>query len=222
METPEGKERYDHEFRSLLETVFNPESITNRVDEIVSPLRSALGGSEFKEVQAQAGLVKDRIRERHRQLCRQLSPSQIAPLAFTNGTGSLTSWNKADIPNSGRMDQMTGPNGRACLHIQTFSEASPSWRTKAQLQGGHYRFEGRVRVSGAKPLGFGAHQGAALRIAGNTRQSQGIIGDSEWCLLAEDFQVDPSGAEVEFICEFRASKGEAWFESDSLRVVQQP
>jgi CotH protein len=222
METPQGKQCYNREFRLLFETRFKPELLTNRVDELVEPLRSALNASEFRALKAQALLVKDRIVERRHQLEWQLSQSQLPFLEFTNGVRPLTGWIKSDVPPSGQMDQATGPNGLACLHIRISSEANLSWRAKAQLRAGHYRFEGKVRVSGAKPLGFGAHQGAGLRIGGRTRQCEDLTGDSEWRLLAESFEVDPAGAEVEFICEFRASRGEAWFDCASLRVVKEP
>jgi hypothetical protein len=181
-----------------------------------------LNPSEFEAAKAQALLVKDRIVERHRQLRGQLSQSQLPFLEFTNGVRLITEWIKTDVPPSGQMDQATGPNGLACLHIFTASEASPSWRAKAQLKGGHYRFEAKVRVSGAKPLSFGTHQGAGLRIGGQSRQSEDLTGDSDWRLLAERFEVDSPGAEVEFICELRANCGEVWFDCASLRVVKEP
>jgi spore coat protein H len=220
LETPQGKQIYSQTFRSLFEELFKPELLTSRVDECVNPLRSALDASEFKAVAAEAGLVKQRILQRHGELERQLSQARVPELEVTNGVGLLDGWSKADLPSSGQMDRVTGPEGIACLHIQTSSEASPSWRTKAELKAGHYRFEGKVRVSGAKPLGFGAHQGAGLRIGGQARQSEDLLGDSDWRLLVESFDVSAGGAEVEFICELRANKGEAWFDCGSLRVLQ--
>ena len=222
METPEGKERYSHEFRRLFETLFKQDRLSHRVDHIIEPLRSTLDASEFSAIKAQAALVSDRITRRRSWLERQLNESPLPVLEFTNRVCPLAGWFMTDVPTPGQMDKVTESTGLACLHILTTSEACPSWRTKARLKAGRYRFEGKVRIAEAKALGFGAHQGAGLRIGGRQRQGADLLGDSDWRLLAESFEVDPPDAEVEFICEFRASQGEAWFDSGSLKVVQVP
>jgi hypothetical protein len=222
METPEGKERYATTFRSLFEAVFKPNLLDGRLDDIVRTLGSALNASEFEALKAQVVLVKDRIIERHHQLELQLKEPLPSDLRFTNGISSLAGWITMDAPASGEMNKVIEPTGgTVCLHIATSGQASSSWRAKAQLPAGHYRFEGKVRVSGVKPLGFGAHHGAGLRIGGHERQCNDLIGDSAWVRLVEHFNINPSGAEVEFICELRASEGEAWFDCSSLRVVQE-
>lgn len=222
MEMPQGRELYSEQFRSLFQTLFKPELLNGRVDESLKPLRSALDRSEFEAVAAAAGMVKQRILARHSQLERQLNQLPVPELVFTNGAGLLGGWSKNDPPASGQMDQAAGPNGVVCLHIKASSQASPSWRTRAVLKPGNYRFEGKVRVSEAIPLGFGAHQGAGLRVGGQPRQSGDLTGDSDWSLLRENFQVGEAGAEVEFICELRVKKGEAWFDCASLCVLQVP
>src|SRR5690349_11703349 len=98
------------------------------------------------------------------------------------------------------MEQGKGPDGVLCLHIGIRSEGSGSWRATAQLPPGRYRFEGKARVAEVRPLGFGIHQGAGLRIAGQTRHSKGIVGTSGWQLLSESFEVESQGGEIEFIC----------------------
>jgi spore coat protein H len=222
LDTSEGKQRYSDEFRSLFDALFKPELLSHRVDQLVEPLRSALNASEFEAVKAQSLLVKERIVDRRRQLESQLSGSALPPMQFTNGTALLTAWTSTDSPSSGKMDQVDGPDGLACLHVVTSLEASSAWRARARLNAGHYRFQAKVRVSAVKPLAFGTHQGAGLRIAGQPRQGEDLTGNSDWRLLSHSFEVLPPGADVEFICEFRASSGEAWFDSSTLRVVRVP
>jgi len=88
------------------------------------------------------------------------------------------------------------------------------------LEPGRYRFEGRAKVAGVKPLPSGRHQGAGLRIGGGLRQSPNLVGDSSWQPLAAQFQVEKATREIELICELRAAAGEAWFDLRSLRIVQ--
>ena len=73
---------------------------------------------------------------------------------------------------------------------------------------------------GVKVLPYGSHHGASLRIGSNPRDSASLSDDSSWQQLHTDFQVDKELTEIEFICELRASAGEAWFDSASLRVVR--
>ena len=66
---------------------------------------------------------------------------------------------------------------------------------------------------------FGKRQGAGLRVSGSLRPPADLVGDSAWRRLEAPFQVPVPGGVVEFVCELRASAGEVWFATDSLRVV---
>jgi hypothetical protein len=151
-------------------------------------------------------------------LDEQLRRPESEPIRFEDRVASLEHWESADPPARGQMDEGVGPDGRLCLHVVTRSEAFASWRTKARLLPGHYRFEGKARVSSVKPLSTGAHQGAGLRIGGQVRQSEDLLGTSAWSLLTTEFEVGQGGGAVEFICELRASSGEAWYDVSSLLV----
>ncbi len=223
IETPEGKQRYAHEFRSLFETLFKPETLCERVDQLLGSLSSVAEESEFATIKAEGDAVKKRIVARYRDLERQLKQAQAAPLAFTDGVAPLTDWMKVDPPANGQMDRVIGPGGSACLHILTLSDSSASWRTKVHLRAGRYRLEAKARVSGVKPLSFGSHQGAGLRVSGRTRQSSDLVDQTaDWCRLSETFEVGSDENEVECICEFRAKGGQVWFDCASLKLVKEP
>ncbi|HVY71193.1 MAG TPA: hypothetical protein VHH73_14775, partial [Verrucomicrobiae bacterium] len=103
------------------------------------------------------------------------------------------------------------------LHISTGNnKCLGAWRAKASLEPGRYRFEGELRVEGVNPGIEGA--GAGLRISGR-RHIQEISGTSEWRVFAYEFQTDEA-REVEFVCELRAIEGQAWFNTEKLRVVR--
>jgi len=70
-----------------------------------------------------------------------------------------------------------------------------------------------------KPLPYGNHQGAGLRVAGSVRES-GLVGDSDWRTLSAEFEVTEETQDVELVCELRASGGEAWFGLESLRLIR--
>ena len=222
METPEGKQRYRECFHSVFTNVFRIGTLTNRVDELVRQLRPVLGRSEFKAVEQEAALVKERIARRQASLKSQLSRPEPARLNFTDGIARLTGWEAMDPPVGGTMKQTKSPDGLAALGIVAGPATSASWRTKALLGRGHYLFAGRARVSAVKPLPYGQHQGAGLRVAGGIRQSADLMGGTSWRELEAGFQVETETAEVEFICELRAGGGQVWFDLDSLRVLRIP
>jgi hypothetical protein len=140
-------------------------------------------------------------------------------IEFQAGAARLDGWLIAEAPMRGKMDQVDGPGNLSSLHIVAGAETLASWRARSLVGRGRYRFEGRARVAGVRPLPYGLHQGAGLRVGGNARRMDSLTGDSSWQLLSAEFQVEQPTEEIEFICELRARAGEAWFDLDSLKVV---
>jgi hypothetical protein len=83
------------------------------------------------------------------------------------------------------------------------------------LDEGSYRFEGRIRTTGVKA---DPAQGARILIHRGAGP-RGMSGTADWQEVSYSFEVPESGAEVEFVCELRASQGEACFDGSSLRLV---
>ncbi|MGO8930200.1 MAG: CotH kinase family protein [Limisphaerales bacterium] len=220
LETTEGNRLYRVSFASLFTNVFRVQTLKERVDQVVTGLRPALTGAEFAGLRDEAVRLKERIAQRQLSLQRQLREPERAVLVFTNGVGRLGGWVKVDEPVSRQMEQGQASDHTLALHIAARSESTASWRTKALLGRGRYRFEGQVKVAGVKPLPFGKHQGAGLRVAGNVRESADLVGDSDWRALSAEFEVREETQEVELVCELRASAGEVWFGVESLRLVQ--
>jgi hypothetical protein len=222
MDTPQGRLAYSARFRSLFADFFKPLPLTNRVEQLTREWRAVLDPKDFASVSEAAALVKDRIVQRRLDLQAQLNRPPPKPLEFTNGVAHLENWNPADVPAGARLERAQAPGGVAALRIVAGPRTSTSWRAKALLEPGRYRFEGRAKVTKVKPLPFGIHEGAGLRIGGGVRQQGSLIGSSSWQLLAVEFEVEPAPRQVEFICELRASAGEAWFDLPSLRIIKLP
>jgi spore coat protein H len=219
MDTTEGRRRYRATLESLFTNVFQVRMLNGQVDQLVAHLRHALTAREYASVRNEAVQVNQRLVQRELSLKRQLSEPERVLLVFTHGIGCLGGWVKSDEPVSGQMEQGQAPNHKQALHIVTKSESTASWRTKVLLSRGRYRFEGQVKVVGVKPLPFGQHQGAGLRVTGGVRES-GLMGDSEWRALSMEFEVTETTQDVELVCELRASSGEAWFGLESLKLMR--
>ncbi len=220
METPRGQKRYAERFASLLETVFQVERLTNRVDQWLTALRPNLSASEFQDLSREAATLKKRRAERHADLRRQLAEPELKLLEFTNGEARVPAWFKVDEPAGGRLDRARSPDGVASLHFVAGPVTSASWRAKVLLRRGRYRFVGRGATAGVTPLPFGRFQGAGLRVGGRTRTKAGLVGDAPWQPLTAEFQVDAATEEVELLCELVAGRGEFWVDLHSLRAVK--
>jgi hypothetical protein len=222
IETPEGRTRYRERLGNLVTNLLQPDLLARRVDQLVAELHPFADAGEFAGIQKEAALLKDRIAQRRASLDSQLGQPELKAIAFDHGRVQLEGWTKFEEPSSGSMESCNSPDGIQALHILTHSETVASWRTRVLLNRGHYRFEGRARVSAVKPLPFGTHQGAGMRVGGSTRQSANLVGDASWTTLKAEFQIETDASEAEFICELRATAGEAWFDTPSLKLLRLP
>jgi len=220
--TPQGAQQYRELFSCMFTNLFTTDALSARLTQVMAKLRPVLSDSEFAAVLTEAGLVRERIKQRQLNLALQLTKPELSPLEFKDGVAPLADWVKIDEPASGSMEQAASPEGTRALHIFARSDTLASWRTKALLTRGRYRFAGKVRVKAVEPLGYGVHQGAGLRLSGSRRKCADLVGNSSWQELETEFEIDSQAEQVELICELRASRGEAWFELDSLRVLRVP
>ncbi|HXP59277.1 MAG TPA: CotH kinase family protein, partial [Dongiaceae bacterium] len=169
LETPEGKARYEAALHSLFTNLFKPEVLVERVGQLTSELRPFLTRREFNRLEQETALVKQRIVERHRDLAEQLSRPELELTQFQAGLGRPEGWVAVEAPAGGTLDRAEGSGGLSALHIVAGPQTLASWRARVLLEPGRYRFEGRAKVAGVKPLPSGRHQCAGLRIGGGLR-----------------------------------------------------
>lgn len=225
--TPEGKQRYLERFEQIYTNVFKVDDIVRRVDELtvgIMPILEESHPALASEFQKHATSLRRRIIRRDQVLRGQIDDlgPPPSPIEFgQNGVIQLTDW-KASPVRSGdpTLAESKSPEGLALLTINAgATTSSSSWRTRVVLGAGQYRFEGRVRLEDVVVDEGDARGGAGLRISKGTMPHK-WSGTSDWKEFSYPFVVQKSGAEVELICELRASKGVAWFDRGSLRLVR--
>jgi spore coat protein H len=226
--TREGQHRYRARASQLYTNVFKVDEIVNRVDEIAAGITSALAQSHpqlARSFQQRANGLKQRILRRGEDLrCQFGPPLQIQSLEFdSEGMLRLTGW-KPSLVRSGDpvLSQVKNPVGNMLLGISAGDgTSSSSWRTRVALGPGRYQFEGRMRVSGVVIEPGDVRGGAGLRISRGTMPRK-LTGTSAWTDYRYAFAVEDETADLELICELRAAKGEAWFDTASLKLVRLP
>ena len=219
--TPAGQRLYFERLATLRTNVFIEEKLTNRVRELslrIRPTLAAYAPDLANEHDAQVAYLCQRIVERARSLSEQLTSPQ-EPIPFdSSGVARLSGWTPriASQQRGLLRFERAERDGKKLLQI-TASQGggAASWRSRALIAAGKYRFEANVRTSGV-----GTSGGVCLRISGS-RDIRLRVSDDDWSLLRFDFAVDQPQVELELICELRAAQGEAWFEEDSLRLVRE-
>ena len=219
-DNPEVFRAYRNRLAELVSNLFLVDKLTNRVNALVGELKPVARPSEFKEIQAEADRVCERIIVRYARLRLQLTKPESFPLQFNQGSSNLAEWYPTDRATTLLMDEPVTADGFRALHIVAGKTTSASWRTKVVLNKGAYRFEALAKLSGVVPKSFGQNQGAGLRIVNQSNPAYHFVGDSNWKELKIGFTVDTDGHEVELACELRADAGEAWFQIDALRLIK--
>jgi DNA-binding transcriptional MerR regulator len=220
--TAEDKARYLERVAQLRKTVFTPQHVNKRLDELsarLAPAMEEVGPDAARGHKRETKHFRERIAERIRSIDEQLA-SQPRPLQF-DGDGvaelSAAEWKPQTAGGEVQLDQPE-ESGRRMLHIQVTGggDGAASYRTTVLLPRGKYTFEGSCRTAGVTG-GDGANAGAGLRISGSQRPA-GISGDADWQACRFEFEVTDDSKNVVLVCELKSSNGEAWFDPDALKL----
>jgi spore coat protein H len=222
LSTPEGKSLYFERMQQLYTNVWHVEAILKRVDQLAAVLRPAIAEinpSVARYHDSEVDNLKERITQRDESLRRQLARLANQPKLQSSGSLPLSGWNRRTQTGSPEFREEKTAEGQDVLYLGVKGNSIGSWRTRITLEEGAYRFEGKLRTQEVRPTSGEPGSGAGLRISGGGVAAE-LSGTQDWQKFAYSFRVPEGGREVEMICELRASRGEAWFDSSSLRVVR--
>jgi hypothetical protein len=217
--TSEGRSRYRLKLSELRTNLFNVEAITARVREIEARINPVLGELRPAAATRHKNYVNSLCRNiatRAENLDDQLG-SAGGEVKFDNkGIARIEGWRPRDPARGGGFDTIKGADGSSLLFLQGDpGRSSVSWRARAVLPKGQYRFQGRVRT---KPGPDGSPVAATLRISG-ARQVALVQAEANWTQGSYDFVVQEPIADIELICEVRGT-GSAWFDAGSLQLIR--
>ncbi len=241
VETAVGRKRYRERIEALLAAHFDIGKLHGRVLALAKKVRPALEGIEPGQAVAHdeaiaelVGRIAYRVRSTREQLTGGDRPEAGPPIEFDEkGVARPTGWKTRAHDGEAELEFVDGEgveNGKA-LRIRggvAPGEFTASWRTRVSLAPGKYRFAGKVRTRGVKPVlpapegGEGKAIGAALRISGR-KTDRNLAGDNDWSRLEFDFGVEGDQPQaVVLVCELRAAEGTTWFDERSLEIVRLP
>ena len=222
METPEGRRAYRNRLMLLYSNEFNVAKFSAQIDRTLPHLAAAVTAQEAAALNREAALLKERIGSRAREVQKLLQQTPLELLRFADNKARLTDWQPFDMPAGGKLEQSNSRDGKRSLAIVAGPVTSASWRTKVLLPPGRYRFEASVQISSVTAMSFGKNHGATLRVSGaQAPRPVGLLGSQSWKPMQVVFETTAPEQEVELICDLRASKGTAWFDLESLRLVRE-
>ncbi len=225
LSNPEWCAAYRDRISELL-PLFSPAvRLLKRVDEVharIRPVVNEWNADAARDLDNQVRHLKERIVARAKSLQQQADTPEPRPLKFDrDGMATVVGWKPKVETADAKLDEEARSNEPKRFRI----EAGPSgrcvasWRAKVLLPAGKYKFVGTVRTTGVIALAETSGEGAGVRLSGS-RRTNTLSGDSSWQKLEHDFEILAATQEVELVAELRATKGQVWFEADSLRVVR--
>lgn len=223
VESAQGRTRYLERLSQLYTNVFRVDALLRRVDELAAVIRPVVAESNQQAARRhdqEVQWLKQRIRQRDESLRRQLTAWANLSRVHTNGAVRLAGWRPRIQTGAPELRELPGEESDTLLYIRAAGgNTIASWRTRAVLEQGEYRFEGMVRTQDVKTRPGETGGGAGLRVSGRAIP-QGLSGNNGWRKFVYRFQMPEGLAETEFVCELRASEGEAWFDAASLAIVR--
>ena len=240
----EGRRRYMAVVREFTGDFFNSTRLTERVREISASIEPAL-----RDIGPATLARQRRAVDQFCSLIIFRCGSIRTQLIGSSNLWTMEIGQSNNVPpQSWKSQEASGQAGDA-LHLKSSSGSPQLAQTTVWLEAGYYRLEGRVRSRGVKPLSGGQPSGAGFRVFSQRKPTAGVnwdwfpfresrdyetrgempspngrndrlTGDSDWKEITYDFELHQPMADLQFLCELRTDKGEAWFDPDSIRLVR--
>jgi spore coat protein H len=214
LETPQGQRLFRERLKSVFQKHYRVEVLTNRLDYLARRNREAvaeLGRGFLQHYENNIAHVRERIIARWQGVKEQIANEQPPP-QFENGPVALKQWRSQVQVGEPQMNRDV-----QALYIGGRGQTIASWRSSVVLEPGRYRFHASARTKNLGQMLDQTGGGAGIRISQSSRRN-GLSGDKDWTKLQYEFDIPPGGGEVTLICESRATRGEAWFDVNSLKL----
>ncbi len=220
MSNPAWRDAYRERLAKIYHEVLLPIDWPARAAEVGGKVRDALAKADeqaAKDYEGRIADAHDRIAARIAAIGHLLE--SMKPISFdAGGIAHLPSEAWRQEGESTDLDQ-ADLDGVSSLHIRARAKGAASWRQTVNLDPGKYRLEGRIRTAKVVAVKDPKGAGAGLRISGSSRSPKNsATGNSAWKQFSFDF--DWAGGDANLVAELRASKGEAWFDQNSLDLVK--
>ncbi|MGC9036276.1 MAG: CotH kinase family protein [Verrucomicrobiia bacterium] len=224
IEIPEAKQLYRQRYIELLETVFVPYFITNRIAKMVAAVEPVLEKEDknlLNQFRWGVSRVQDLILKRIENLNRQLIKPLADAVKFQENIGKIDKWEERRDNNAQLSKVKIGD--KEALQIEVNGVAKAGFFSRVFLKPGVYRLEAMVKaegVAGANDNEFGARLSASIDSKSQSPAHRIWGTTSGWTKLSYEFEIMSVGKEVELMCELNSPSGKAWFDANSIQLIR--
>lgn len=225
MRNPEWRARYRERLTELLPLFDPPDKLQKRVESLRKRLRPVLAAIDPQLARDHLERVKDlkeRLAARAESLRLQNEQPDPGPVEFDeNGQLALDGWYTASESEDAAVDQveLEGEKRAYSIHCGASGQCVASWRRKLLLARGTYQFHALVRTKDVAAIEDEKGSAAGIRISGATRTNT-VDGTTDWQPVEFEFVIEDEAREVELVAELRTTRGQAWFDAQSLRLTR--
>lgn len=226
LQNNEGWKKYRQRVHAVLPQFSPADKLLARVDEVAERLRPILAEISEDAANAHADRVrelKERITQRAENLKEQDQQPDPEFLKFdANGIARLTDWYPVSESEDAKHEEveLVGKKTGYSISAGPSGQCVASWRRRVLLGPGTYKLIARCQTKGVIPLDNNDNSAAGIRISHSERNTK-VLGTTAAKPLEFLFNVVEDRREVELVIELRARKGQAVFETTSLRRVAQ-
>jgi hypothetical protein len=213
LRAPEARQLYRQRLAQLHASIFQENTLTNRVNELAALIQPYLPNTP-----AQAAKLRQQITGRARSIAEQLRLPEPQPVSFVDNQASVKGWSKLGASDSTTLEELRVESSRRVLCVRAAARTTAGWVTRLWLPGGTYEFTARVKVHEVVGSSSDRSSGAGLRSMASRLPGRRLTGDSDWEDLRCRLVARPPEDMAELICELRSASGEAWFDLDSLKL----
>jgi hypothetical protein len=249
LSTPEGRKRVLDRVEQLRRTVFTPETVNRRVDELAARLKTAgrQGGLNNSARHEQAvQLQKRRIAQRFRSVDEQLAGVKSLLAIGIGETTTITNWRPLVVSGAATLTMSNEP---PLLCAKLSRPGTARWVSTVWLDEGIYTITARIQTRGVETDPAMPGAGVGLRVWSQRKQTDGrswgwfpfnesrdysrrgevaatncvrtrLVADSDWAVVKYEIELRNPIADLEVSCELTGQSGEAWFDAQSLRITR--
>jgi hypothetical protein len=211
MQCPGMYWRYNDALRKVYNQAFLLTEMNKRIDEVVEKLKP------LKDIKGGGDDMKNRLAERGKVLARLIGEMPAGPPIFgPDKTVTLSGWKPALEMGPSLLLQSSFED-KTCLHIRSSADSVGSWRKPVALDPGKYRVEVLAKAVNVKNRNE-PNSGVGLRLSSGEKTKY-ISESTGWEKITFEFDI-PTPKEIVLVLEMRSLKGEAYFDTSSMKLIK--
>lgn len=222
VQIPEIQNQYFNRMRKMYGSVFQPERLIKRIDQleaVIGPELQKRNERGYSYHQRAITQLQDNIRMRGDYLAEELSAPDRALKFPASGVVQIEDWESHQYLQGMQFEEITKENVPSLMIKCSGERNLGRWYSTQLLTPGNYRFEASILYDRVVPIPTDRLSGVRLRVS-QYDATKPLKGSGSWTTVSTEFIVSRPVQQVELSCELRSLQGTVWFDRSSLKLVK--